>query len=186
MPQLREGDFVPPLQLTDIHGGAVALPSRSSRYVHLQFRRYAGCPVCNLHMRTMTKSAKLFTDAGIQSVVIVASEDKPLLETMGGFPFQVVADPAKRIYEQFGVGTSPMAVLAPAAMGSAMKSLVSGGGGLLTGANADNLLILPAEFLVGPSGKIVACKYARHAADHWGPYELLGLAGKPDEGRKSA
>lgn len=185
MSQLREGDFVSPLQLQDIHGKPVAIPSRASRYVHLQFRRYAGCPVCNLHLRTMSRSAKMFADAGIQSVVIVASEDKPVLQQMGNLPFQIVADPGKHLYEQYGVSTSPMSVLAPAAMAGAVKGMLSGSGSP-AGSNLDNLFILPAEFLIGPSGKIVACKYSKHAADHWNPYDLLALANQAEEGRKSA
>ena len=184
MPQLREGDFVPALQLTDIHGQSVSVPSRSSRYVHLEFRRYAGCPVCNLHLRTMARSAKLFADAGILSVVVVASDDKPVLDQMGALPFHVVADPARKIYDQFGVTTSPAALLAPAALGSAMKAMVTGASNMFVGVEGDNLFLLPAEFLIGPSGKIVACKYARHAADHWNPHELLALAG-PGSDRES-
>ena len=35
---------------------------------------------------------------------------------------------------------------------------------------------LPADFLVGRDGRIVAAKYGRRVDDHWSVDELLGLA----------
>jgi hypothetical protein len=35
---------------------------------------------------------------------------------------------------------------------------------------------LPADFLVGRDGRIVACKYGAHADDQWSVDEILALA----------
>jgi hypothetical protein len=90
MTQLHTGDLLGPHDLTTISGEPTPVPD-SGRLVHLQFRRYAGCPVCNLHLRS---------------------------QHMG----------------------------------------------------------LPADFLVGRDGRIVAAKYGRRVDDHWSVDELLGLA----------
>ena len=50
MTQFNAGDTVGRHDLVTIHGKPVRLPD-PEHLVHLQFRRYAGCPVCNLHMR---------------------------------------------------------------------------------------------------------------------------------------
>lgn len=34
---------------------------------------------------------------------------------------------------------------------------------------------LPADFLVAPDGRIVACKFGKHANDQWSVDELLSL-----------
>jgi hypothetical protein len=41
-------------ELVTIHGEPVHIPE-AQRFVHLQFRRYAGCPVCNLHLRSISR-----------------------------------------------------------------------------------------------------------------------------------
>jgi hypothetical protein len=35
---------------------------------------------------------------------------------------------------------------------------------------------LPADFLIAPSGQVLACKYGSHAYDQWSVDEVLGLA----------
>jgi len=35
---------------------------------------------------------------------------------------------------------------------------------------------LPADFLIGPDGAVLACKYGDHAYDQWSADELLDLA----------
>jgi hypothetical protein len=35
---------------------------------------------------------------------------------------------------------------------------------------------LPADFLIAGDGRVLACKYGQHAADHWSVAELLALA----------
>jgi hypothetical protein len=35
---------------------------------------------------------------------------------------------------------------------------------------------LPADFLIGTDGRVLAVKYGQHADDHWSVGELLGIA----------
>lgn len=46
---------------------------------------------------------------------------------------------------------------------------------------------LPADFLIGPDGRILAAKYGEHAYDQWPVDELLRLASsrRPAPGRPS-
>ncbi|MFC4126327.1 hypothetical protein [Nocardia rhizosphaerae] len=54
MTRLKVGDQVAPEVLTAIDGRTVALGD-SPRPVHLQFRRFAGCPICHLHLRSVVQ-----------------------------------------------------------------------------------------------------------------------------------
>jgi hypothetical protein len=58
---------------------------------------------------------------------------------------------------------------------AATKSLVRG----KMGVNMENgPLGLPADFLVSPTGKVLAFKYGAHAYDQWEVDELLAIAAK--------
>ena len=88
-------------------------PARRSRFpipidiVHLQFRRFAGCPICNVHLQSIVRRHDEITNAGIREVVVFHSTDQELRRYVDDLPFAVVGDPAKALYAEFGVGSSP-------------------------------------------------------------------------------
>jgi hypothetical protein len=49
----RLGDTFPTLELAASTGQLVTIPDPAGDYVHLQLRRFAGCPICNLHLRSI-------------------------------------------------------------------------------------------------------------------------------------
>ena len=85
MSQLTVGDVVRPLELTTIHGNSVRIPD-SERRVHLQFRRYAGCPACNVHVRSIARRLGEILAAGICEVVVFHSKRETMLEFSGRAP----------------------------------------------------------------------------------------------------
>jgi hypothetical protein len=52
--KLGDGDIVGSQRFETISGEQVGIPDPSG-LVHLQFRRFAGCPVCNLHLHSMMR-----------------------------------------------------------------------------------------------------------------------------------
>jgi len=48
------GDRFPDLGLAAISGETVPIPDPDGALTHLQFRRFAGCPICNLHLRSVS------------------------------------------------------------------------------------------------------------------------------------
>ena len=170
----KPGDKVHPMTLMNIHGAEVRIPNAQSKWVHLQFRRFAGCPICNLHMHSIIQRFSEIEAAGIREVVVFHSPRESLLPYQGNFPFDVIGDPDKKLYRQFGVGTSVFAILDvrvwPAIVkGVSLKDKPVGDaeGGALG---------LPADFFIDPEGKIVASHYGVHAFDQWSVDELLALA----------
>lgn len=149
------------------------------RLVHLQFRRFAGCPVCNLHLRSVVQRHEEILAAGIREVVFFHSSADDLRPHVADLPFAVVADPEKRVYAEFGVESSPRSLLDPRAWGAILRgvfaalgqrrpypSLVPHGG--RTG--------LPADFLIASDGRVLASKYGQYVYDQWSVDELLTLA----------
>ena len=87
MPRLDIGDVVRPLELTTIHGKSVRIPG--DRLLHLQFRRYAGCPACNVHLRAIARRHEELKVAGIGEVVVFHSHRETMLDFQGALPFAV-------------------------------------------------------------------------------------------------
>lgn len=171
--KLRAGDASPVVKIVDIHGAAVAIPNPKTKWVHLQFRRFAGCPICNLHVHEFVERAADLTAAGIQEVVVYHSPPASLLPYQGKFPFAVIADPEKKIYQQFGVGTSVFAILDVRAWPAMARGISAAD--KPTGDPEGGPLGRPADFLIAADGRIVASHYGRHAFDQWSVDELLRL-----------
>lgn len=168
--------------LTTISDGIVPLPAKAD-LIHLQFRRFAGCPVCNLHLRTFVRRNHELQRAGIQEVVIFCSSRDELLAYAGDLPFAIVADPGRALYAEFGVGTSPRALLDPRAWGAIARGVARSAIAFLRRQERlppmrpqQGSLGLPADFLVAPDGRVIASKYGRHADDQWSVDEVLGVA----------
>jgi peroxiredoxin len=171
--RLSTGDTVPRRELTTIRSASVTVPDEAA-LVHLQFRRYAGCPICHLHLRSVAARQDEIHAAGIREIVVFHSTVAVLLPYQDELPFDVVADPAKELYTEFGVEKTPRAVLDP----RTWPAMLRGGiGRKPTGpGKGQSPFGLPADFLIGPDGRIRAVRYARHADDQWRVDELLGLA----------
>lgn len=167
-------------ELTAVGGPTIPIPD-PNRLIHLQFRRFAGCPICNLHLREFVRRHAEIEAAGIREVVVFHSPAEELAEY--DLPFAVVADPAKRLYKEFGVEASPRALLHPGVYWPLLRAVTRSTVAILRGRDkapaghqANGRLGLPADFLIAPDGQTVARKYGRHAYDQWAVDEMLALA----------
>jgi len=180
--KLRPGDGVAARQLCAITGAPVSIPDRGRR-IHLQFRRFAGCPVCNLHLHSIIQRHAEIEAANIREVVVFHSTAEDLLVHADRLPFDVIADPGKRLYAEFGVDASARALLDPRAWPFILGGVVHSAFAIVAqGATAPSMnpqggsIGLPADFLLASDGSVLACKYGKHAYDQWSVDELLDLA----------
>src|SRR6266568_1653651 len=88
--------------LTTISGAQVAVPD-PDRLIHLQFRRFAGCPVCSLHLRSIVARHHEIVAANIHEVVVFHSSAAELHKYAGDLPLDLIADPTQALYREFGV-----------------------------------------------------------------------------------
>jgi peroxiredoxin len=168
--------------LEAISGERVCVPDEE-HLVHLQFRRFAGCPVCNLHLRSFVRRKSEMVNAGIREVVVFHSSREALLEHAADLPFVVVADPTKALYAEFGVESSPRALLDPRAWLPIIRAVALSTFRVVAAQSrvpslnpAGGRLGLPADFLIATEGRILAVKYGSHAYDQWSVDEVLALA----------
>ena len=150
--------------------------------MHLQFRRFAGCPICSLHLRSFADRHAEVAAAGITEVVFFHSA----AEQLRGLPGRSAVR---------GGGRSAPGPLRPVRGGDRVRSLldprswpgaVRGGGQWLAhhgdprwagvGESDDSThLGLPADFLIDPDGSLAAVHYGAHADDQWSVDELLRI-----------
>ncbi|HEY1969331.1 MAG TPA: peroxiredoxin-like family protein [Pseudonocardia sp.] len=172
------GDTVKPRTLTSIHDAPVSIPD-SAHLVHLQFRRFAGCPICNTHLRQIAQRHDDIQAAGIREVVVFHSSAAAMLPYHAELPFDTIADPDKTLYAEFGVKESIRALgslrAARASIRGIPRAVHTGGIRGATGVG-ERHLGQPADFLIDQHGRIIDRKYGNHAYDQWSVDELLHRA----------
>jgi peroxiredoxin len=178
--RLVPGSPVPPLTLVAIAGAPVPVPA-TGQLVHLQFRRFAGCPVCNLHLRSIARRHDELAAAGVREVAIFHSSAGELRRHAGDLPFALVADPDKTLYRRFAVEAAPRALLDPRAWLPILRAVAHAAWTLVRGGPLPPLrpqggrLGLPADFLIDGDGQLLAAHYGAHVDDHWSVDQILAL-----------
>jgi peroxiredoxin len=175
MPKVRVGSRLADHQLTAIDGTFVPVPDPAA-IVHLQLLRFAGCPICHLHVHQLARRHDEIRANGIREVAVFHSEPALLREYQNDLPFDVIGDPDKRLYRELGVETSIWSVLHPRTVATGVVGLIKGASFKAGVTAPESRLSLPADFLIGVDGTVLAVKYGRRADDHWSVDELLAIA----------
>lgn len=176
--RVGRGDVIEADRMQTLRGATVAVPD-PDWVTHLQFRRFAGCPICNVHLQTIIKRHDEITAAGIREVVLFHSTPDELLTYVDDMPFDLVADPDRTRYRRFGVETSVRAVIDPRSIAPVVKGIADrslrGKLRLSAGMRTANggHMGLPADILIDTDGTVVDAKYGKHAGDQWSVDELL-------------
>jgi peroxiredoxin len=170
---IEVGAVVKPHELRTIDDETVQVPD-PERLVHLQFRRFAGCPFCNLHLRSIEQRHDEIAGAGIREVVVFHSSAEALRSYAPDHSFAIIPDPEKRLYAEFGVHSSLRSQLDPRAWGPAVRGLLAKRS--LKQSMRGGINGLPGDFLIAPDGEVIARKYGEHAFDQWSVDELLAAA----------
>ncbi|MDP4511772.1 peroxiredoxin-like family protein [Nonomuraea turcica] len=186
MKWFAKGDVITLRRLTTIRSERILLPALDG-LTHLQFRRYAGCPICNVHLRSISARHDEIGAAGIHEIAVFHSSAEDMLPHQGDLPFDVIADPGKKLYAELGVEASLRAVLHSRAWSAPLKPRTIGvvvrgirAGGKPAPARGESVLGLLADFLIASDGRVLAVKYGSHAGDQWSVDELLHLAATAD------
>ncbi|MGH3726202.1 MAG: peroxiredoxin-like family protein [Mycobacterium sp.] len=181
--RVQVGDHFPTLNMKGLDDEPVTVPDPAGALTHLQFRRFAGCPVCNLHLRSVSGRIDEIAAAGIHEVVVFHSTPAELRKYQDDMPFPVIGDPEKTLYQRFGVEASPKSILKPGAWRAlpggwrnAIKTSLHKRRAPMPANPTNGNLGLPADLLIAPDGRVAAIKYGNHAYDQWSVDELLKTA----------
>jgi hypothetical protein len=192
MTHLNAGDTIEPHQFEALSGESVPVPD-PEHLIHLELRRFAGCPVCNLHLRSVVVRNDELKAAGIREVVVFHSSAEDLHKYQAELPFDVIPDPDRKLYTEFGVESKPKAILSPAAWPAIFKGLGRSIAATIKGQEhappikpAGGSTGLPGDFLIASDGRVIASKYGEHAFDQWSVDEVLSLAKDAASGSTAA
>jgi peroxiredoxin len=181
--RLSVGDDFPQLTLSGISEETIVIPDPGCALTHLQFRRFAGCPICNLHLRSISARLDEITAAGIREAVVFHSSPDELRKYEKDLPFPVVGDPERKLYRRFGVEASAKAILNPGAWRAlprgwwyAVRSAITKRQAVMPANPTNGNLGLPADLLIDADGRVAAVKYGNHAYDQWSVEELLAIS----------
>lgn len=175
--RLEAGQPAVPFTAHTIDGSAVSLSQFADAPVLLMFARYASCPMCNLRLHDLAKEYAGLRDRGLAVVAFFHSPVHAIRAHAGRrqYPFPLVADPDFRVYRKYGVETSwprlLFSTLIPRFYLDFFRSLLHG----FWGGMALQMAKMPADFLVGPDGRLVAAHYGRDIGDHLTVAELHTL-----------
>ena len=175
--RLEPGQPAVPFTAQTIDGSAISLSQFAGTPVLLMFFRYASCPMCNLRLHDLAKEYASLRDRRLAVVAFFHSPTHAIRAHAGGrqYPFPLVADPEFRVYRMYGVETSwprlLLSIAKPSFYVSFFRSLVHG----FWGGMAWQMAKMPADFLVGPDGRLVAANYGRDIGDHLTVAQLHAL-----------
>ncbi len=172
-PRLEVGQLAPEFSSISLSGDPVSVPGTTR--IHLQFRRFAGCPICSLHLRSFARRHEEIAAAKIEVIALFHASAEELSKYHADLPFVIIPDPQKGVYAQYGVGSGGWgAMMHPAAVVAAMRGMMTAPSNPLDARGGR--LGLPADFLIDEDGRLRGVKYGTHADDHWEVDELLELA----------
>ena len=163
--RIQAGQLAPELQAEDVFGRPVSLQALRGRPVLLSFYRYASCPICNLRVRDLRLAAPALEAAGLALVGVFQSDVETIHRHVGRqqAPFPIVADPGLALYRRYGVERGWSAMLRWPTMAAALRAFAAG---FLPGRVDGPIDRTPADFLIGPDGRVLLAHYGRHLSDH--------------------
>src|SRR5437764_5686063 len=163
--KLRVGDTFPAPVMTATTGESVTIPDSAGNLVHLQLRRFAGCPICNLHLRSVVARHDEIRSHGIREVVVFHSTAAELAKYEAELPFPLIADPERVLYRRLGVERRAGSLLST----RALRAAIAGQTAALAKRSTMRALGpikptggpfgLAADFLIAPDGRVAAVKY---------------------------
>ena len=163
--RLTIGSLAPDFTAVSIGGRRVSLDQLRGRPLLLKFYRFATCPVCNLHMHRFIQEHHLVTAAGLTTIVFYHSPaDKLATAQKDAAPFDLVPDPARKIFAAFGVERGLRGLVSPTVMRDYVKALAAGyPPGLFS--SDGGITGNPADFIIDATGRIALAHYGTQYAD---------------------
>ena len=186
--KLAPGNPVVPFSAVDVDGHPVSLEQFRGRPVLLMFFRYASCPMCNLRLHDFAREYPRLQARGLSAVAFFHSSAGAIRRNASrrNYSFPLVADPDQEIYRAFGVETSWAGFLKSMVLPSFYRDWIrSIRHGFWGGADLE-MAKMPADFLVGPDGRLLLVHYGKDIGDHLSVADIeKALAGLASVGTRS-
>lgn len=161
--KLTPGAKAPEFAAESVRGEQVSLASLQGSPALLKFYRFAGCPICNLHLRELALRHDELARAGLTVVVFYHSPLERIEREQGReLPFELVGDPGKRIFDAYGVEASLRGMFSAAVAHDYGRAMAAGYFSKPLG-HEGGIQGHPADFLLDADGVI---RHAHYGADY--------------------
>ena len=175
--KFKIGDIAPTEKVTTIEDQEILLKGGNG-IIHFQLRRFSGCPICNVHLKSIASHYSEIQACGVKEVIVLHSSADIIKENQGSVEWAkeltFIADPTKALYKSFGATQSGIMSLLSAAT---LKAVFNGKAitklfkreGAEAGKNQN-----PMEALIDTAtGEIIDIHYGKSFYDQWSVEELM-------------
>jgi peroxiredoxin len=166
--RLEAGAKAPTFRVETIEGTAISLDGFAGKPLMLMFYRYASCPMCNLRLHDFALEAPRLRARGLEVVAFFHSSARRVRAAAGERPnpLHLGGDPTYTVYRAYGVETSWPRLLLSMALPSFYVDWVRSMRHGFWGGVDVQLAKMPADFLIGPNGRIARAHYGGSIGDH--------------------
>lgn len=173
--RLIDGDRAVDFAVEDLGGNFISLKDYAGKKLMLSFYRYASCPYCNLRVSRLINYYPQFHEKGLYMLAFFQSPKESILGRVGkqNAPFPIIADPERKIYRKYGVGSSWKGFFKALFRISTNVETIKKGH--LPGKMEGEKALIPADFLIGPDLIIKKAYYGKDITDHLPIKEIQGF-----------
>ncbi|MCQ3930761.1 MAG: redoxin [Chloroflexi bacterium] len=168
--RLTVGSSAPDFEAETATGEMIGLKHYRGKPLLLSFFRNGACALCNLRMHQLIEKYPTYHARGLEMLAVFESPRSSILEYVAkqDAPFPIIADPTAALYQLYGVEVSEEKVNATMAdpLGQQRIQEAAERGFKLTPEAGSNFYRMPADFLIGPDGKIVEAFYSDLIGQH--------------------
>jgi peroxiredoxin len=166
--RLKPGDPAIPFSVETVAGKRISLEEFRGKPLLLMFYRYASCPMCNLRLHDFAQHYARLHERRLEVIAFFHSPARSIRRNAGkrDYPFHLVADPRFQVYRSYGVETSWPRFFLSMLLPSFYMDWVRGMRHGIWGGVDWQMGKMPADFLIGPDGRILKTHYGREIGDH--------------------
>jgi peroxiredoxin Q/BCP len=162
---------------TTVEGKTFNLSDLRGKKIFLAFYRNGACALCNLRVHELSLRQKDFDNAGIAMVAVFESSIEDMQPYVGKqeLGFTLLSDPDGKLYEMYGVKSSPELVNRVMTSGTANNRVAEAGkaGFKLTPQEGSNFFRIPADVLIDKDLNIVKIHHCDEIINHLPIEEIL-------------
>lgn len=162
--KIRENKNLPTISWKTISGKEITNESIKGKKTVIFFFRYASCILCHLYLHSLIEKSKNWK-GNFKLIAIFQSPESSIKEYAPQIPFEIIADPSRKIYAQFGVKRGIWGFIKSLFQ---IKTYVAFFKNplLFFGKKEGAIDSYPAEFLVNKKSIVVKTHYGEDIGDH--------------------
>lgn len=164
-------------EATTIDGKQFKLSSLKGSKILLSFYRNGACAMCNFRVHELFLQREELQKAGIKVICVFESSREDMLPYVGkqNVPFIVLSDPEAKLYDMYGIKSSPELINQVTASGVAhtrVEEAAAAGFPLIKQANT-NFFRIPADVLIDSDFTIHKIHHSDQIINHLSFEEIL-------------